>query len=516
VLNVTQLTRRDFLKVASVFTAGTLSALTTHFPKLDNSRPNMIIILFDAMSALHMSMYGYRRETTPELSRFAERCTVYNAHYSASNFTSSGTASMLTGMLPWKHRALSQGGIVRREVIPYNPYTLLGNDYYSLMFSQNFWPDRLVAQYYEDVDNFLPQTAYSMRGNTLVKSWVGNDRLLASVAFDEFLFPAQTDWPGSSLLGYLYKSRVSQSIETQKIQPGYPNGVPEVEGYNVYLNEQIYQGVLREILDLNTRNEPYFAYFHLFSPHSPYKPRQKFARLFRNDGFDLPPKKVNPHFASLFTESDEDLLRKCTAYDRQISQVDAEFGNLIKQLAASGVLEDSYIILTSDHGDTFERGFDGHGGLMMYEALLRIPLLIHAPGQTVRNDINVPTNNIDLLPTILSLSGKDLPEGLEGQVLAGFGGADDAERPIISMCAWENSAFLPITKAALAMRKGAYKLIAYPGYGGDDGIYEFYDLENDPEEMQELSKDAPAELSRLKEELFDHLADANRPFEKRS
>jgi arylsulfatase A-like enzyme len=510
---MTQLTRRDFLRLASLFAAGAASTLTTRSHNLQDSRPNIIIILFDAMSAMHMSLYGYGRETTPELSRFAERCTVYNAHYSASNFTTSGTASMLTGMYPWKHRALTQGGIVKRDVIPCNPYTLLGNDYYRLMFAQNFWPDRLVSQYYDQVDNFLPQTAYSMRGNTLVKSWVGKDRLLASIAFDEFLFPAQTDRPGSAFLNYFYKSRVSHSIETQKIQPGYPNGIPEVEGYNVYLNEQIYKGVLAEIFNLQNKH-PYFAYFHLYSPHSPYKPGGKFSRLFRNDGFQIPPKAVLPQFDSLYPESEEALLRKRTAYDRQVAQVDAEFGKLADQLDASGVLENSYLIVTSDHGEMFERGFSGHGGRLMYEPILRIPLLIHLPEQTARTDINIPTSNVDILPTILSNAGKEIPEAVEGQVLAGFGGNEDKERPIFSMAAWQNSAFLPLTKAAFAMRKGAYKLIVYLGYGGDPGLFELYDVRNDPEELQELSKTETSVFSAMKEEFFTRLAEANRPFEK--
>lgn len=508
-----QVTRRDFLKLASLFAAGAISTLTSRSMGQAEDRPNLIIILFDAMSAMHMSLYGYRRETTPQLSRFAERCTVYNAHYSASNFTTSGAASMLTGMYPWKHRAFTQGGIVKRDVIPYNPYTLLGSDYHRLMFSQNFWPDRLVAQYYDQVDDFLPQTAYSMRGNTLVKSWLGKDRLLASIAFDEFLFPAQTDRPGSVFLNYFYKSRVSRSIETQKIQPGYPNGVPEVEGYNVYQNEQIYKGVLDEILDLKNK-QPYFAYFHLFSPHSPYKPGGKFSRLFRNDGFQVPPKGTVPGFASLYTETDESLLRKRTAYDRQIAQVDAEVGKLVEQLDASGVLENSYLILTSDHGEMFERGFSGHGGRLMYEPVLRIPLLIHAPTQTARKDINIPTSNVDLLPTLLSIAGKEIPKMVEGQALAGFGGMEDKQRPIFSMAAWQNSAFLPITKAALALRKGAYKLIIYLDYGGEGGIYELYNIEKDPEELHELSKDNPPVFSRMKEEFFGHLATANRPFER--
>lgn len=207
-------------------------------------------------------------------------------------------------------------------------------------------------------------------------------------------------------------------------------------------------------------------------------------------------------------------MRKRTAYDRQIAQVDAEFGKLVDQLDARGVLNDSYLIVTSDHGEMFERGFSGHGGRLMYEPLLRIPLLIHAPGQTARVDVDLPTSNVDILPTILSIAGKEIPGHLEGQVLPGFGGEGSEARPIFSMAAWQNSAFLPLTKAAFALRKGAYKLIVHLGYGGEDGIYELYDVENDPEELRELSKAEPSVFSALKEEFFAHLAEANRPFER--
>jgi arylsulfatase A-like enzyme len=285
-----------------------------------------------------------------------------------------------------------------------------------------------------------------------------------------------------------------------------------VEGYDVYLNEKIYKGVLAEILSLKEK-QPYFAYFHLFSPHSPYKPGGKFSRLFRNDGFSIPSKQVVPQFASLYRESDESLLRKRTAYDRQIAQVDSEFGKLIDALDTSGVLEDSYLIATSDHGEMFERGFSGHGGRLMYEPVLRTPLLIHAPEQAERKDVSITTSNVDVLPTLLSIAGKDIPPALEGQVLAGFGGAENRERPVFSVAAWQNSAFLPLTKAAFAMHKGAYKLIAYLGYGGDDGIYELYDIEKDPEELHELSKEEISVFAGMKDEFLAHLADANRPFE---
>jgi len=63
------------------------------------------------------------------------------------------------------------------------------------------------------------------------------------------------------------------------------------------------------------------------------------------------------------------------------------------------------------------------------------------------------------------------------------------------------------------MHKGAYKLIAYLGYGGDDGIYELYDIEKDPEELHELIKEEISVFAGMKDEFLAHLADANRPFE---
>lgn len=509
-MNIKKITRRDFLKAASLLSLSTLTSFSHYKPKFGDERKNIVIILFDAMSALNLSLYGYSRNTTPELAKFSDRSNVYNAHYSASNFTSSGTASMLTGMLPWKHRAITQGSFISSKLSQYNMYSLLGDQYLRLAFSQNFWPDRLIGQFYKDVDRFLPQTKYSYRGNTLLQSWMGKDRALASIAFDDFLFPAQVDRSGSSLLGYFYKSKVAAAYEAQRWEPGYRSGTPEVSGYFAYQNDVILQGVQSEIIDLHNTTQPYYAYFHLFSPHAPYRPSNNFRKLFVDDNYQYPDKLANPKFRSFFRESKDNILEKRLAYDQQIAHLDDEFGKVIRRLNEEGVLDNSYVIVTSDHGEMFERGFIGHGGIMMYEPNIRIPLIIHKPGQTSRKDINVPTSNIDLLPSLLSIAEKPIPDQLEGKVLPGFGVDEDPNRPIFSVFAWENSAFLPITKAAIAMRKNNYKLIVYLGYEeSGETVYELYDLENDPEELSDLSgKNLPV-FDALKEEFFVHLAYAN-------
>ncbi|MFZ5909493.1 MAG: sulfatase [Chloroflexota bacterium] len=504
-----ELSRRDFLKLISACAVGSLAHGSLSPLGIQDGRPNVIIVLFDAMSAIHMSLHGYARETTPHMSRLADRATVYHNHYAAGNFTTSGTASMLTGMFPWKHRAFNQGGLIRADLRQNNFYTLLGEGYERLAFSQNPWPDRLFSQFYHDVDRFLPITSYSLRGNKLVSDKIGQDRYLASLAFEEFLFTLNADVMGSSVLGYLYKSTALDAILSSRDQVGYPRGAPEIEGYTTYRNEDVYRGVFREIMSLEAAGGPYFAYFHLFSPHFPYKPGKKYWKLFQ-DGFEPPSKPAHPLSPQLAAD---DVLSKRTLYDQQVAHVDAEFGALMDRLEAEGVLENSYVIATSDHGEMFERGFYGHGGVFLYEPVIKIPLLVFSPGQRRRQDVTTPTSNVDILPTVLSLAGNDAPAILDGRLLPGLGGERDEQRPLFSIYAAQNSVFSPLQKAAIVMRKGAYKLIAYFGYPGLDNVYELYHLEGDPEELHSLVDDEPLVFSALEEELLDHLADANRPYQ---
>ena len=289
----------------------------------------------------------------------------------------------------------------------------------------------------------------------------------------------------------------------------YPRGVPEVEGYvTPYLNEEVYKGVGQEILKLASQDMPFFAYFHLFSPHSPYKPRTNFRKLF-DDNFKPVEKPIHPLGSS---ESEERLLAKRTTYDQQIAQVDFEFGNLIADLDAHGVLDNSYVIATSDHGEMFERGFDGHGGPLMYEPNIRIPLMVHAPGQSSQVDVNQYTSNVDVLPTLLSLTGKQIPQELDGRVLPELGGTVDSTRPIFSMFSAENPAFSPLKRAAISMRRGDHKLIAYLGYEPLDGVFELYNLADDPQELADVAGKDTSTLNSMKDEFLQHLSQANLPY----
>ena len=106
-------------------------------------------------------------------------------------------------------------------------------------------------------------------------------------------------------------------------------------------------------------------------------------------------------------------------YDEYILYVDSEFARLYHHLEENGILENTWLVLTADHGEMFERGITGHQAPPMFQPLVRIPLVIFAPGQESRVDIYERTNAIDVLPTLMQRrSSPELP--LHHQVMQSF------------------------------------------------------------------------------------------------
>ena len=202
-------------------------------------------------------------------------------------------------------------------------------------------------------------------------------------------------------------------------------------------------------------------------------------------------------------------------YDEFIADLDAEFGRIISDLERSGALQNSYVIVTSDHGEMFERGELGHATALMYAPVTHIPLVISAPGQASRSDFHSLTSNIDLLPTVLKIAGKKIPEWIEGRLLPGFGEDEDSTRSIFPLMGKDNAAFQPIKHATFVMIKGGYELLYYTGYPGHDDQFELYHLDEDPRELQNLFSKDITTASHMKDELLEAVHAANRNFEKK-
>jgi hypothetical protein len=420
---------------------------------------------------------------------------------------------MLTGLYPWTHRAINYRGMVARHITDRNLFRLVGDEYTRVAFTQNLWADILLSQFQADLDIHLPCDAYSqLVHSTLQPDDLPSDRGLAYYVFQDFFNLRVVDahpFPGSLLVASADLAR-ALALEGRQVLAEYPRGLPTNYDYS-YENATVLDGIGQLIKNSLAPTEPYLAYFHLWSPHDPYGARQEFVGMFKDD---LPLQAKARHPLAENDRSEPELRRLRREYDEFIADLDAEFGRLLLDLERSGVLQNSYAIVTSDHGELFERGELGHATALMYAPVTHIPLLISAPEQTARSDFYTGTSNVDLLPTILQIAGKEIPQWVEGRILPGFGGTEDAARSIFPMMAKDNAAFQPLRRATFAMIKGGHELLLYTGYPGHNDQYELYDLDEDPDELQNLFSKDITTASRMKEELLEAVHAANRNFQK--
>lgn len=506
---MSKISRRSFMKLIGAATPAILFPAVTSWAERslnqgDASKPNVIVLLFDAMSARNLSVYGYPRPTSTNLERFADHATVYHSHYSGGNYTIPGTASLLTGTYPWTSRAINYSGGVVPGVAGNNIFRAFGEDYHRLAFPQSMMANFIVSQFKADIDTFLPAGAFG-KLDSLLSEYFPKDQNLALRALDDFMFKMDNK-PASMVLGPVQWSlyyRDSARLPTE----GYPRGLPHNVTYPLYFSlEDLFSGVASLI---PTLPKPFFTYLHLYPPHAPYRASDRFDSKFI-DGW-WPEAKPVHRLSDGFSESKLTSARR--SYDEYIASLDWEFGKLLDAWEDAGVFENSYVIITSDHGEIFERGEARHTTPLLYDPVVHIPLLISAPGQKTRRDIYAPTNAVDILPTLMQLTGKSIPAESEGKPLPGFGGVEDFERSTFTVEAKRNPAFAPLKQATVAMRKGNQKLIYYTGYGGKNS-FEMYDLEKDLEELNDLYPARPAVAKRMREELLETLLAADKPYTK--
>ncbi|HUH95862.1 MAG TPA: sulfatase-like hydrolase/transferase, partial [Anaerolineales bacterium] len=354
--------RRDFLKLSALIPIHAIIApwsKNLSFPKrIDQADPpaNIIILLFDALSARNLSVYGYPRDTTPNLLRFARRANVYHSHCSAGNFTVPGTTSLLTGLYPWTHRAINEAGLMARELVERNVFRLANPGYKRLAFAQNMWADYILSQFRSDIDLRFSPTTFDL-ADGIVGDRFKNDPSASSRSVDDFLFWFFGKGVSPSLLfgtvqrlAYLRQVARIQNIYSQQ----YPIGLPRTESYPIYYRlEDVFDGVISSITNIKT---PTLAYFHFYPPHEPYRPSQEFFVKF----FDsyLPPAKPEHRLSQ--GKSQTALNSQRRRYDEYIADLDAQFGRLLDALESAGFLENSMVAVTGDHGQLFERGELGH------------------------------------------------------------------------------------------------------------------------------------------------------------
>ena len=193
--------------------------------------------------------------------------------------------------------------------------------------------------------------------------------------------------------------------------------------------------------------------------------------------------------------------------------LDACFGRVLAALGRTGHAGNTIVVFTSDHGEMFERKIWKHTTPTLYQPIIRVPLLLSTPGQSTRQDVYTSTSCVDILPTLLHLTNRQIPSWIEGLVLPPYAEqVSPSDRSIFVVEAKSSPKAAPLQKATVAMIKGDFKLVYYFGYDGFDGVFELYNLSDDPEELDDLYASHPEMASALEQELTARIKQSDSPF----
>lgn len=502
------ISRREFLKLAA------LSSFSAAFPHIRLSpshqnqmgdAQNVLIFVFDALSAKHIALHGYSRQTTPNLARLAERATVYHNHFAGGNFTFPGTSSLLTGTYPWTHRGFNPHMGVDPSFENQNLFTEFPG-HYRLSYTHNPVAFTLLKQLSAQIDRLKPRQELYLDRDLV--SLFGEDEDIASISWWQSFIKKPGKSTYSIFLSHIYKLLKDNRVE--EFSELFPRGIPNIRDDNYFILETAIDWTIEQI---GTMPEPYLGYFHYLPPHDPYLTRQDFVDAFRNDGFQ--PLKKPEHLFSAGIGYKK-TIQEQQWYDEFILYADAEFGRLFHYLEESGVLENSWVIFTSDHGELFERGILKHYHETLHLPVIQVPLLIFEPGQTSRRDVLANTSAADLLPTLLHLTGRPIPSWVDGQVLPPYLATMDADkRSIFALEAKKSAQYGSITPLTGMIVKGPYKLTYYAGYeklAGEAPLVELYNIQEDPEEIDNLNRSERQTAKALLEELLARIDSANQKY----
>ena len=257
-------------------------------------------------------------------------------------------------------------------------------------------------------------------------------------------------------------------------------------------------------LDRN-RDDRFVMFLHFLDTHTPYAPPKEYIGQFADPAYAG---KVGDTFAHVEGADASgydaaDRKKVMALYDAGLRHVDAQIGRIVAALAERGQLDDTVIVVAADHGEEFWDHGDFFHGQSLYDELLHIPLIVHAPGAAPPGTvIERPVRMIDLAPSLLEWAGLERPATFEGrplsQVLAAPGAPGD------DLIATATQAQFP---TRYAIRSGGLKLIE----SLDTGKRELFDLASDPGEEKNLAAERPDDLAKLEA----RLAAARAPLAKR-
>lgn len=413
--------------------------------------PNVLFIAIDDLNDWIGPLKGHPQVKTPHLDALAARGTLFSNAHTQSPLCSPSRTSLMTGRRP------SSTGI------------------YGL------------APWFRNVDELkdivsLPQH-FSLNGYTTYSGGKiyhgGYGRQEGDNEFDELGPP----------------STVGAKPE-QKIIGWTPGGNHALMDWGTFPHKDEDKGDWKiaswAVDKLNEKpQEPFFLSAGFFLPHVPLYATQKWFDLYPEDSIQLPPilendREDTPRFSWYdhwdlpeprlkWLEENDQLIPLVRAYLASISFVDSQVGRILDALEENGLADNTIVVLWSDHGYHLgEKAISGKNTL--WDRSTRVPLIFAGPGVAENANVEAPVELLDLYPTLIDLAGLSPRDGLEGHSLVPQLQDRNAPRewPAITTHNHDNH----------GIRTENWRFIQYA-----DGSQELYDMQNDPNEWNNLAED---------------------------
>lgn len=352
-----------------------------------DDRPNILWIVLDTTRADRMSLYGYDKPTTPFLEEWAGDARVYDNCLSVANTTSPTHASMFTGLMPSEHGVVNTGTALA-ESYETVAERLRDSGYQTYLFSANPHVSELhkLSQGFE-IEEHPWDRKYKQHAIKILRSKIAKLNR---------------------------NSELSMRLREE-----------EISGWTIKASGQLAQKGVRDFLQNADKQHPFFIFLNYMEAHRPRVPPEKYRRIVMDQNqlrqsyrINLSWQKLWQYCFGLADYSPAEINVMGGIYDASILELDDLLKNLLTAMDKAGHLDNTVVIVTSDHGEQLGEHHLLDHQYSLYEPLIRVPLIVKYPPLFVPGTDTHPVMNIDLFPTILQIAGLDPPAARTGQAIS--------------------------------------------------------------------------------------------------
>ena len=326
--------------------------------------PDILLITSDGLSASHMSMYGYTRDTTPHIRQLADSALVAENAFPNSGKTTGSVISLYTGKYPTETQVL------------FPPDILTGDDAYQhlpgILKSQGYRTIQIATPYYLDATTLNLLNGFDevkTRSGVFYSKYIG--AISRILPHDKALFTDEIVKRVDDRVRHIFF--LQEMVNPYLQVTGMAEPLLDIERFEILKHE------------MRTSQQPVFIHIHLLVTHGPkYKVTEQKYSVGQS---------INAQ--SLWTDD---------FYDDSILEFDKNTGELIDYLAELDLLDDTILIIGSDHGQR-------------WDPVKRIPLIIRFPNGEYAGKIQANVQNLDIAPTILDYINIAQPAWMQGKSL---------------------------------------------------------------------------------------------------